>query len=384
MIYQLDPKYVGFPDAEEADPEGLIAIGGDLSVDRLMEAYCSGIFPWYNEGEPYLWWSLDPRMVMPVADFKPKKSLQRVVRSGKFEVRIDTCFEQVMRLCGSTRADEGTWVTEEMVEAYVRLFDMGVAHSFETFCDGVLVGGLYGESIGDWFSGESMFHTMTDASKVAFCRMVAYCRMHGLRMIDAQQETSHLYSLGARPIPRKDYLAQIYDMPQEMSLFYRWQSNTVVLLIGGNEGDRQFNLQMAASQIELLVGHIAVESDIIETAPWGSFDEQQPPNFLNQALVVDTDLSPEQVLRLALKIEAFLGRERNPSATGYTSRPIDIDLIFYNDLVVNTPDLTLPHPRMHLRDFVLQPLSQIIPDYIHPTFHKTVRQMLHELPTAQQ
>lgn len=382
MLYQLDPEYVGFPDPEEAEPEGLIAIGGDLRAERLLEAYCSGIFPWYNEGEPILWWSLDPRMVLPVADFHPKKSLERVVRSGKFEVRIDTCFEEVMRRCGSTvrEGQNGTWVTEDMVQAYVHLHHLGFAHSFETFLDGKLVGGLYGESIGDWFFGESMFHDVTDASKVAFCRMVDYCRMHGLRMIDAQQETPHLFSLGARPIPRKDYLQQIYNMNQQQSLVYPWQKNSVALLLGTNQGNRTLLLEMAASLIEIKIGHIARDSHYYETAPWGDFGDEEPQPFLNTAFIVDTDLSAEEVLKQALAIEAQLGRSRDANATHYASRPMDIDLIFYNNEIIETPQLSLPHPRMHERRFVLDPLCEIIPNYIHPRFKKTLAQLQAECP----
>lgn len=224
MIYQLDPEYVGFPDPEEAEPEGLLAIGGDLSVPRLLEAYCCGIFPWYSEEEPLLWWSLDPRMVLFPEEFRCSKSLRRVVKSGRFEVRIDTCFEQVMRHCGSVQREDqdGTWITEEMVQAYLALHEHGFAHSFETFFHGELVGGLYGVSIGDVFCGESMFHTMTDASKVALVRLVDFCRQHHFRLIDAQQETRHLASLGARPIPRKDYLKILNDLVVDKSLWQRW------------------------------------------------------------------------------------------------------------------------------------------------------------------
>lgn len=224
MIYQLDPEYVGFPDPEEAEPEGLLAIGGDLSVPRLLEAYCCGIFPWYSDEEPLLWWSLDPRMVLFPEEFRCSKSLRRVVRSGRFEVRIDTCFEQVMRHCGSVQREDqdGTWITEEMVQAYLALHEHGFAHSFETFFHGELVGGLYGVSIGDVFCGESMFHTMTDASKVALVRLVDFCRQHHFRLIDAQQETRHLASLGARPIPRKDYLKILNDLVVDKSLWQRW------------------------------------------------------------------------------------------------------------------------------------------------------------------
>jgi leucyl/phenylalanyl-tRNA--protein transferase len=206
MIYQLDPDYPGFPNPEEAEPDGLVAIGGDLEPLRLVNAYASGIFPWYGEGEPLLWWSLDPRMVLFPDEFRYSKSLRRVVRSGKFEVRLDARFEEVMRSCAqvdrTAQGQDSTWITEAMVEAYVRLHELGFAHSFETYCADELVGGLYGVSLGPFFFGESMFHTMTDASKVAMARLVEFCREHHFRLIDAQQQTAHLASLGARPIPR--------------------------------------------------------------------------------------------------------------------------------------------------------------------------------------
>lgn len=224
MLYQLDPEYMGFPDPEESEPDGLLAIGGDLSPRRLLSAYCSGVFPWYSEGEPLLWWSLDPRMVLFPDEFRCSKSLRRVVRSGRFEVRVDTCFERVMRSCGAVlREDQdGTWITEEMVQAYVELHRLGFAHSFETFCQGELVGGLYGVAVGDIFCGESMFHTMTDASKVAFVRLVDFCRAHQFRLIDAQQETPHLASLGARPITRRAYLDMLDTLVVDKELWRPW------------------------------------------------------------------------------------------------------------------------------------------------------------------
>lgn len=226
MIYQLDPLYPGFPNPEEAEPEGIIAIGGDLSPARLINAYCSGIFPWFNEDEPILWWSLNPRMVLFPDEFRYSKSLQRTVRSGKYEVRIDTSFEQVMRHCStvdrSKQGQSGTWITEEMVEAYVRLHQLGLAHSFETYYQGEMVGGLYGVSLGPFFFGESMFHTMTDASKVAFVRLVQFAREHHFRLIDAQQESTHLASLGARPIPRSEYLTELNAICSDNTVQGNW------------------------------------------------------------------------------------------------------------------------------------------------------------------
>ncbi len=226
MIYELDPHYPGFPNPEESEPDGLIAIGGDLSPERLINAYCCGIFPWYNEGEPILWWSLDPRMVLRPDEFRYSKSLRRVVQSGKYEVRIDTCFEETMRSCGNVdrtaQGQTGTWITEAMVKAYVLLHRLGLAHSFETFYEGRLVGGLYGVSLGPFFFGESMFHTMTDASKVAFVQLVEFSKAHNFRLIDAQQETKHLVSLGARPIPRSEYLMELNAINGDNTLQGNW------------------------------------------------------------------------------------------------------------------------------------------------------------------
>ena len=226
MIYRLDPDYPGFPNPEEAEPDGLLAIGGDLSVPRLINAYCCGIFPWFSDGEPIMWWSLDPRMVLFPDEFRYSKSLRRVVSSGKYEVRIDQQFEEVMRHCANVSRIEqhqnGTWITESMIEAYVRLHRLGLAHSFETYHNGNLVGGLYGLSLGPFFFGESMFHTMTDASKVAFVRLVEFCKAHGFRLIDAQQETEHLSSLGAHPNPRSEYLKELNAIRADNTLQGNW------------------------------------------------------------------------------------------------------------------------------------------------------------------
>ena len=226
MIYQLDPHYPGFPDPEEAEPDGIIAIGGDLSPERLINAYCCGIFPWFNEDDPILWWSLDPRMVLYPDEFRYSKSLRRIVRSNKYEVRIDSQFEHVMRHCAqvdrTAQGQHGTWITEDMVQAYVRLHQLGLAHSFETYYHDTLVGGLYGVSLGPFFFGESMFHTMPDASKVSFVRLVQFALEHHFRLIDAQQETPHLASLGARPIPRRDYLTELNIIRADNTLLGNW------------------------------------------------------------------------------------------------------------------------------------------------------------------
>ncbi len=385
MIFELDDSEPYFPDPNLAESDGLIAIGGDLSPQRLVNAYASGIFPWYSEGEPLLWWSLDPRMVLFPDDFRCSKSLQRTILSHKFEVHIDTAFRQVMESCGRTPRpnQNGTWITQEMIDAYVRLHELGLAHSFETYQDGELVGGLYGLSLGDLFFGESMFHIVTDASKVAFVRLVEFCNLHRFRLIDAQQPTPHLASLGAKPIPRKEFLGLLDNTDWQRTLQRSWNTNTVVLLIGGNQGDRQQLIDEASCLIEERIGNVCLSSPIYETEPWG-FEAEQ--NFLNQALVVDTLLSAEEVLHTALDIERQLGRRRpfiDPEHKHYVSRPMDIDLIFYNSLACDTTELQLPHPRMHLRRFVLQPLADIIPHFRHPMLHNTIQQLLEECPDTQ-
>jgi leucyl/phenylalanyl-tRNA--protein transferase len=210
-----------FPDVSEAltiDAPGLLAAGADLSPQRLLLAYQHGIFPWFSEGQPILWWSTDPRMVLFTEHFKTsdslKKTLRRVERSrvggGRWNVSFDTAFEGVMRSCAAPRKDgPGTWISEDIIAGYTGLHRLGHAHSSEVWLDGELVGGAYGVCIGQMFYGESMFARVTDASKVALSYLVAFLRRHGVRMIDCQQETGHLASLGAAPISRAAFLEQL-------------------------------------------------------------------------------------------------------------------------------------------------------------------------------
>ena len=212
-----------FPDVSEAlttEAPGLLAAGADLSPQRLLMAYRNGIFPWFSEGQPILWWSTDPRMVLMTADFKIsdslKKTLKKVERSsrtdGRWQVRFDSAFEQVMRACAAPRRDgPGTWISEDIVKGYTGLHELGFAHSSEVWLDGELVGGAYGVSIGRMFYGESMFARVTDASKVALAYLVHFLRLHGVAMVDCQQETGHLASLGAAPIPRNEFLAHLRE-----------------------------------------------------------------------------------------------------------------------------------------------------------------------------
>ncbi len=206
-IYYLNDKPV-FPDPEEADSDGIIALGGDLSEERLISAYASGIFPWYSEGQPILWWSPDPRMILFPGKFKRSKSLRRTVNKNVFEVTFDKNFDEVIEQCAAVRENnfEGTWITEDMKEAYKKLHKSGYAHSVETWKDGKLAGGLYGVSLGGVFFGESMFHLVTDASKVALWYLVELMLKWDFDFIDVQQETNHLKNLGAIPVERKKFL----------------------------------------------------------------------------------------------------------------------------------------------------------------------------------
>jgi leucyl/phenylalanyl-tRNA--protein transferase len=193
-------------DAALDDPNGLLAAGGDLSPERLLAAYRHGIFPWYNEAQPILWWSPDPRMVLFVSEFKVSRSLRRAVRQRRFEIRADTAFRAVMEGCGEPRhGQSGTWITPAVVDAYEALHRQGHAHSLEAWREGQLVGGLYGVTVGRMFFGESMFARETDASKVALAKLVAVLGRLGMPLIDCQQETEHLTRLGARPIARRKF-----------------------------------------------------------------------------------------------------------------------------------------------------------------------------------
>jgi len=210
-----------FPDVSKAltvEAPGLLAAGADLSPPRLLQAYRNGIFPWFSEGQPILWWSTDPRMVLHTADFKVSDSLAKTLRKversriekGRWDVRFDTAFEDVMRACAAPRRDgPGTWISDEIIAGYTGLHALGYAHSAEVWLDGELVGGAYGVCIGRMFYGESMFARVSDASKVALAYLVAFLRSHGVAMIDCQQETGHLASLGAAPITRNRFLEHL-------------------------------------------------------------------------------------------------------------------------------------------------------------------------------
>lgn len=198
------------------EPNGLIAIGGDLSLPRLLSAYHQGIFPWFSEGEPILWWSPNPRMVLYPDSLKISRSLQKTLKKKVFEVRFNSAFREVITACSATaRAQQdGTWITQEIIDAYCRLHDAGFAISAESYFEGQLVGGCYGVSIGRMFYGESMFHHKTDASKVAFVTLVEHLKHQGIGLIDCQMKTAHLASFGAHEIDRAEFSLQIATLTQ--------------------------------------------------------------------------------------------------------------------------------------------------------------------------
>lgn len=202
-----------FPPVDRAlrEPDGLLAAGGDLSPTRLLAAYQRGIFPWYSAGQPILWWCPDPRAVLLPGEFKTSRSLAKTIRNRGFETRVDTVFQEVIRACGSPAVRPGgTWLSVEMRAAYTQLHHLGYAHSFETWLDGRLVGGLYGVALGQVFFGESMFSLERDASKVALARLCRELTARGFHMIDCQMATSHLLSLGAQLIPRPQFIEQLH------------------------------------------------------------------------------------------------------------------------------------------------------------------------------
>lgn len=213
MAIALLSDKLSFPPPERAEEDGLLAVGGDLSQERILKAYSMGIFPWYSENSPILWWSPDPRLVLFPEELKVSRSLRQCMKKGIFTVTVNTAFEQVMRACAeiSRKGQSGTWITEDMIIAYTGLHCSGYAHSVEAWKDGVLAGGLYGIILGRIFFGESMFSKISNASKVAFVIFVEQLKLKGLRLIDCQVATEHLVNLGAREIPRKEFLKILHD-----------------------------------------------------------------------------------------------------------------------------------------------------------------------------
>lgn len=228
MIPWLDSEAPGFPPVSQAlaEPNGLLAAGGSLSPSWLICAYSKGIFPWFSEGQPILWWSPDPRMILVPGEVRITRSLHKTLRSGQFELRADTAFADVVRACaGARRNCEDTWIRPAMVEAYCRMHELGWAHSIETWQDGHLVGGLYGIALGKVFFGESMFHRVSNASKVALVHLARALERRNFAMIDCQMSTPHLATLGGRDIPRTHLLECLASWAQPDALPARWQAD---------------------------------------------------------------------------------------------------------------------------------------------------------------
>jgi len=223
-LYSLDTINCEFPNPCDAARDGLIAFGGDLSPRRLISAYSQGIFPWYSPGEPILWWSPDPRLILFPHKLNVSKSLRKRIRKKNFHVTMDCAFESVIQECANIRVENGTgtWITEEMIQAYMELYDLGFAHSVETWFDNELAGGLYGVSLGHAFFGESMFFRKTDASKIAMVALTAFVKTFDFDFIDCQLSTSHLVSMGAEDISRGAFLELLGQSLQHESLRGRW------------------------------------------------------------------------------------------------------------------------------------------------------------------
>jgi len=209
-IYRLTDEIV-FPPPDHAEPDGLLAVGGDLSAERLLLAYRLGIFPWYSDGQPVLWWSPDPRIILEPGEFHISRRLGHTIKKGIFKVTFDRAFAKVIQACAASprKGQHGTWITTEMMEAYICLHQMGFAHSAESWLDGELVGGIYGISLGRCFFGESMFFSQTNASKVALATLVQQLITWDFHMIDAQVTSEHLIRLGAKEIPRHIFLKRL-------------------------------------------------------------------------------------------------------------------------------------------------------------------------------
>lgn len=226
-IYRLFDEPV-FPDPAEADPDGLLAVGGDLSPRRLVAAYANGIFPWYAAGSPILWWSTDPRLVLFPAELHVPHSLRRVLNSDRLRFSLDAAFDEVIRACARTTrpGQDGTWLVPEMIAAYEELHVLGIAHSAEAWQEGRLVGGLYGVALGSVFFGESMFHAVPDASKALFATLVPWLKARGCTLIDCQQTTAHMLRFGSREIPRTLFLQLVSRGLESDALRGEWTFET--------------------------------------------------------------------------------------------------------------------------------------------------------------
>jgi leucyl/phenylalanyl-tRNA--protein transferase len=221
-VYRL-PETIVFPPVEHTAESGLLAVGGDLSPERLLAAYREGIFPWYGDGEPILWWSPDPRFVLFPDELRISRSMRQFLKKGSVRITFDQAFREVIEACRRPRpGQDGTWITTEMREAYAVLHDLGFAHSVEVWQEKELVGGLYGVSLGRAFFGESMFSAIPNASKAALITLVLHLRERGFGLIDCQVETAHLSGLGARPIPRRDFCALLKQSLRHETFCGNW------------------------------------------------------------------------------------------------------------------------------------------------------------------
>jgi leucyl/phenylalanyl-tRNA--protein transferase len=230
FVLNTNGQDLPFPPVEQASPEGLLAVGGDLRPERLLEAYRHGIFPWYSDDQPILWWAPDPRTVLFPDKLHISRSLKRSLRPGLFSVTLDQCFRDVMQQCAGPRPqypDGGTWITAEMLAAYTHLHEQGYAHSVETWQRGQLVGGLYGVALGGAFFAESMFTHVPDASKVALVSLVRQLQTWGFRIMDCQQSSPHVLAFGAENIPRQEFLNHLTGalaMPERRG---RWEVDPI-------------------------------------------------------------------------------------------------------------------------------------------------------------
>lgn len=222
-VYLLNDAHI-FPSAKKASPEGLLAVGGDMHPSRVLKAYTQGIFPWYSEGDPIMWWSPDPRMIVVPNQFQPSKSLKRLMRNGQYNVVFDQDFKLVMDSCANTRrkGQEGTWITDDYRRSFTLLHEAGLAHSAEVYRNDQLVGGLYGLSLGKVFFGESMFHAEANTSKIAFAFLVQFMLEQQMTLIDAQQETDHLKNLGGFAVDRSLFLEILHEALGYPTLTGNW------------------------------------------------------------------------------------------------------------------------------------------------------------------
>lgn len=228
MIPKLSSKHI-FPHPNSANKDGIVAWGGDLNPQRLLLAYQNGIFPWYSEGDPILWWSTDPRLIMELDDFKLSKSLKKSIK--KFEYKFDNSFEEVIKSCANAPRSEqnGTWIQNEIIQAYTKLHQRGIAHSVESYYNDKLVGGLYGVAIGKIFCGESMFAKKSDASKSAYAILVKHLKEWGYDFIDCQVPTDHLKSLGAKEVTREYFLKKLYQVNKK-TIDHKWEIKKTLIL----------------------------------------------------------------------------------------------------------------------------------------------------------